>query len=374
MIVRPPRALVAGQCSRTYRPLLEAALAATTGPVLELGVGDASTPWLHHRCKDRLLVSIESNERGWQERFACLASPLHRVEFMPYEAVPMMRPDDDAKPWSVVFIDHASVPWRLRDVAWFYHVADIVVVHDTENPYYAPLDWSLFRNVIFDKRLPEWTTAISRHVPLHEWQLAPVANTSELYTEAAVKTWYGTPDRWVAEDKAHDWAFIEPETMIDDKDVLNLGCFYPSDEWKFGARAKSWTAIDFTPEVVARCKIHGSWPDTVSFTEMDMRFLRLAASSIDTVFDYSSGDHLPWEDWQEVVSEVHRVLRPSGVFVVMYANALHHGGPREEANYGYTRWSTPEAMRSSLEGEGFVVVKELTEYLRSGIVVRKAAA
>lgn len=373
MIVRPPRGIVAGQCSRTYQPLLEAALSVTTGPVLELGVGDASTPWLHHRCKDRILVSVESSAQGWHERFTCLASPMHRVEFMPYESVPMMRPGDDANPWSVVFIDHASVPWRLRDVAWFYQVADIVVVHDTENGYFAPLDWSSFRHLVCDKRSTEWTTAISRHVTLGDWQLTPVAERPEIYTEAAVKSWYAVPERWVAEGKEHDWAFIDPATMIDGKDVLNLGCFFPSDEMQFGSRAKSWVAIDFTPSVVERCRSHYPWPATVSFTEMDMRFLRFSAESFDTIFDYSSGDHLPWEDWAEVVAEAWRVLRPGGVFVVMYANGLHYAGPREEANYGYTRWSTPAEMRASLEREGFMVVKEMTDYLRSGIVVRKAA-
>lgn len=100
--------------------LLAAVVAiARPGPVLELGVGECSTPLLREMCKAmrRELVSVD-NHPEWAAKF---------------DACRWGDGNDLSRTWSVVFIDTSAPPTRLDLVQMFRARAEFIVVHDTDN-------------------------------------------------------------------------------------------------------------------------------------------------------------------------------------------------------------------------------------------------
>jgi hypothetical protein len=133
-----------GNYGTHIHPLTTAVLN-TTGPVLELGCGDFSTPILHEICKQqrRHLLSCDTSKE-WIELFLDLESSMHTFKYVPVYSNDW---DADPKPhlwneigndrvWSVVFIDHRPAAQRKVDIARFASNAEIIVVHDTEESGY----------------------------------------------------------------------------------------------------------------------------------------------------------------------------------------------------------------------------------------------
>lgn len=101
------------------RALMEC-LVTTTGPVLEVGAGEWSTPILRAYClaEGRHFESLESDAE-WAARFGSIHDPNHE------------RLRTDAKlNWDVVLIDHAPAERRAPDALLFLSTARYVVIHD----------------------------------------------------------------------------------------------------------------------------------------------------------------------------------------------------------------------------------------------------
>lgn len=114
----------------SHLPALVTCVMATTGPVLELGMGYFSTPILHEICKaqGRRLVSTES-DAGFAPVFADFAADFHALKVYPHEL-----PDSlFSEPWSVVLIDHSFERRRAADGARFKD-AEFIVAHDYSYP------------------------------------------------------------------------------------------------------------------------------------------------------------------------------------------------------------------------------------------------
>jgi len=125
-------------------PLLSQFIPTTSGSILELGCGAASTPFLHWICypTKRRLVTVESNMEfssfllGWKSDF-------HETILTPdFDSV------DFSEPWGVVFVDHVPAERRVVDIRRVVH-ADYVVVHDSEGAserkYHYSSVFSLFK-------------------------------------------------------------------------------------------------------------------------------------------------------------------------------------------------------------------------------------
>lgn len=113
----------------SHYPILAAALARTTGPVLELGMGWGSSPMLHAMCRlmKRTLASYETN-REWYELFAWMDEPRHWVSWVPDIA----RAQFPILDYDVAFIDFAPGEPR-RDVALgLAERARFILLHDAE--------------------------------------------------------------------------------------------------------------------------------------------------------------------------------------------------------------------------------------------------
>ena len=165
----------------------------SAGPVLELGMGDCSTPLLHSMCKSLgiPLVSIDTN-REWHDRFVSLASRDHRghqIRLVPPAnaatlAQECARWDEmsilpqgygiHADRWSVALVDHAPGERRLTDIARLAYAATIIVVHDTEEPgYMYETTFDTFKHRFDYKGWPgveirPWTTVLSNFVDVTE--------------------------------------------------------------------------------------------------------------------------------------------------------------------------------------------------------------
>lgn len=111
----------------SHLPALIRAVALTDGPVLEMGMGYFSSPFLHWACatKKRPLVSYENNPKYF--RFAApFQSDWHEVVCGDYAEA------DIERPWDVAFIDYAPPLHRKESVRRLAGFAKYIVVHDTE--------------------------------------------------------------------------------------------------------------------------------------------------------------------------------------------------------------------------------------------------
>jgi SAM-dependent methyltransferase len=189
-------------------------------------------------------------------------------------------------------------------------------------------------------------------------------------SDESVKAWYAT--HFAPTDltsKCFDWSLLDLGAMIQDKDVLNLGCAYPIDEFVLGLYAARWVAVDFTPEVIALCNASFRFPHDrrVHYQEADMRALPFSDGSFDTVLDFSSSDHVR-DNRAALVQEAYRVLRPRGYYVRTYANLCYHQHERETTEFGYEVRLAPWEVEAEMQQAGFATARHVYAGARSGII------
>jgi len=111
----------------SHLPVLMKLVGMTEGPILELGSGTYSTPYLHWACAPtkRPLSTYETNPEWWWEFTQNFRAGFHRVALVAdWSTVPLNLP------WSIAFVDHDGV--RSETVKRLRH-AQYVVCHDTNN-------------------------------------------------------------------------------------------------------------------------------------------------------------------------------------------------------------------------------------------------
>lgn len=160
-----------------HRHLLWAALEATNNPknnypVLELGCGKGSTPFLRKYCEDnrRQFVSFDSNPTYAQEFDSIFTPDWNPMDWF-YE-----------RQYSVVLIDEA--PGEHRKVALDLFArhpsrSDIIIIHDSEPPGWNASDYQvrpLFHNFRYVKDFEgepggAWATALSRYYDVTQFEI-----------------------------------------------------------------------------------------------------------------------------------------------------------------------------------------------------------
>jgi len=153
----------------THQTPLITAVVHTSGPILELGCGDFSTPLLHAICSvnQRILLSADADKK-WLRLFLDLETPWHKFIYVPVFEDPnnpqAHKWDQIGKNvhWSIVFIDHSPGKRRATDIQRLRTQTDIFVVHDTEKSY---KDYKLvlesFKYKFIYKRYKKQTTLVS---------------------------------------------------------------------------------------------------------------------------------------------------------------------------------------------------------------------
>jgi hypothetical protein len=98
----------------------------TEGPILELGSGTYSTPYLHWACAPthRPLSTYETDPEWWK------FTQNFRADFHTAALVTEWSTVALDRPWSIAFVDHDGI--RSETVRRLLH-ADYVVCHDTNN-------------------------------------------------------------------------------------------------------------------------------------------------------------------------------------------------------------------------------------------------
>lgn len=150
----------------SHLPVLMKMMAATTGPVLEMGCGLFSTPFLHWACFDagRQLVSYDHDPSVCDE-LATFKTKWHTLQYV----------DDWARldlstPWGLALVDHAPGERREPDMRLLTH-ADFVVAHDTEDKiaagYGYPNIMELYHyHYRYEKARPNTTVFSNRYDPV----------------------------------------------------------------------------------------------------------------------------------------------------------------------------------------------------------------
>lgn len=120
--------------------LLAALYASKLGPILELGMGTASSPLLHSVALDqgRFILSADSDRR-WINHFSpfTMNNTLHELKYV--EVKTQMGIEwatsnlEDYRNWSIVFIDHRPGSRRQFDLMSYSYRSHVVIVHDTES-------------------------------------------------------------------------------------------------------------------------------------------------------------------------------------------------------------------------------------------------
>lgn len=107
----------------THIPVLLKIMEKTKGPVLELGCGFSSTPFLYWLCQDqdRLFKSFD-NDKDWIEKVG------YPVEFV----TDWDKIDIDNTHWSVALVDHRPGDRRIVDIERLKDKADFIILHDSE--------------------------------------------------------------------------------------------------------------------------------------------------------------------------------------------------------------------------------------------------
>lgn len=100
------------------------------------------------------------------------------------------------------------------------------------------------------------------------------------------------------------------------KDVLEIGLGIGADGTRWATHARSYTGVDLTNEAVQATKIHLQHLGlTGNVMQGNAEALDLAAGSFDIVYSHGVLHHTT--HIEKTFSEVNRVLRPGGQFIVM---------------------------------------------------------
>lgn len=156
----------------SHRPLLWAALEATKGLVVEMGIGYGSTPFLSEYCEERnrKLLSYENNKE-WFDKFdgffrheIVLINNWDNVDVL----IGLLKP-------SVLFIDHAPGERRKIDIQKNADYAEVIICHDTEpaadHGYKMRAELKKFKYLIDYETDGAWATAVSNFIDVTKFEI-----------------------------------------------------------------------------------------------------------------------------------------------------------------------------------------------------------
>jgi predicted O-methyltransferase YrrM len=119
----------------THQRLLVKYMMQTTGPVIELGAGNYSTPILHEiaTAQGRHLTTVDHNS-DWLNKFKIFEGDGHAMILLS-----SWTEFEVCGSYGFAFVDHADPPSHPRwlQVEKLLPVADLILIHDTEDDLYG---------------------------------------------------------------------------------------------------------------------------------------------------------------------------------------------------------------------------------------------
>ncbi|MCJ7450119.1 MAG: methyltransferase domain-containing protein [Candidatus Nanohaloarchaeota archaeon QJJ-9] len=160
---------------------------------------------------------------------------------------------------------------------------------------------------------------------------------------------------------------------VDGKKILDVGCGPGRDAKFFAKKGKDVVGIDPVKKFleIAREKV-----PQAEFRKMDMRYLKFGDASFNGIWACASLHHLPKQEADKALEELHRVLKEGGTVHISvkkgekekYIERDHYSeGRRFFALY------TEKELREKVEKAGLNVLKEDTEKDRKEDWVRVLA-
>lgn len=123
----------------SHLPVLIKLVTLTEGPILELGTGLFSTPYLHWACflPKRKLISYDndSNYFAQAKEYVCDYHEVHFVE--DWDKI------DISGHWTIALIDHTPRGRRIEEIKRLANSCDYIVVHDTNGRWDPKYRYSL---------------------------------------------------------------------------------------------------------------------------------------------------------------------------------------------------------------------------------------
>lgn len=155
----------------SHLPVLTKLVQKTKGPILELGIGLYSTPYLHYAClpTKRKLVSYE-NDEGWIRYFRDCRSDFHEINHI--DDWDKLETDSF---WDIIFVDHHPGPRRSLEAKRFANQANYIIIHDSEpqndgNVKYSEI-YPLFKYRFDYTTVLPHTTILSNFVNLKNFKI-----------------------------------------------------------------------------------------------------------------------------------------------------------------------------------------------------------
>lgn len=123
----------------THQPVLQHFTKDNRKPILELGSGDGSTPYLHAlACLHKVKLTTLDNDEKWLSNYTHLRGEYHALHALPQKCgasvwVDRMRSMGlSNQKWGVVFIDQHPWAARVAAIEMFKTQADWIIVHDAD--------------------------------------------------------------------------------------------------------------------------------------------------------------------------------------------------------------------------------------------------
>jgi ubiquinone/menaquinone biosynthesis C-methylase UbiE len=186
-------------------------------------------------------------------------------------------------------------------------------------------------------------------------------SVEEFYNQEAERydalRWSGPVGTYV--HRRYEELAFEAVPILSEGKYLEIGCGTGRFTAPFAAKGINLVAVDISDDMLAatRHKLHQSAVDgaAVQLLKADARALDFPEGEFDVVFSFNVINHIP--QYERVISEVARVLRPGGYFIVGFPSlwslylpyAMLVNVMRKSLRRGvYTRW--PSAMALARQG------------------------
>ncbi|HXE21076.1 MAG TPA: class I SAM-dependent methyltransferase [Rhodoferax sp.] len=147
--------------------------------------------------------------------------------------------------------------------------------------------------------------------------------------------WYRKLEGWT--DPGEQVAMQRVAAWVKDQPILDLGVGAGRTVPLLREISQDYTAIDYTPELVDACR--AKYPDARVFAGDARDLSRFADASFAlVVFSFNGIDAVSPKDRMKVLRQVHRVLRPGGIFLFSAHNQCGPGhGERLKLGFDFTR-------------------------------------
>ena len=157
----------------SHFPILAGVVAGSTGPVLELGAGNWSTPMLHYMCRgmNRMLVTAD-NDPTWITTFAEYRRTWHELHAVTdWAAFDLEGVARQQGAFAVAFIDCAPGEIRHDLIRRLQGHARYIIAHDSERDWETGANYlyetvtPLFKHVTEFRRFRPYTLILSDQAP-----------------------------------------------------------------------------------------------------------------------------------------------------------------------------------------------------------------